>query len=43
VTPAGEVVWEYMNRWDAARVAWLHDAEVYAPGFFTVTDWSCPG
>lgn len=42
VTPAGEVVWEYVNRWDADRVAWLHDAEVYAPDFFTVTDWTCP-
>jgi hypothetical protein len=41
VTAGGDKVWEYVNRWDASRIAWLHDAEVYAPGFFTVTDWSC--
>lgn len=42
VTPAGKVVWEYINRWDASRVAWLHDAETYDPSYFTVQDWSCP-
>ncbi len=42
VTPNGEIVWEYVNRYDADRVAWIHDAEVYAPSFFTVKDWSCP-
>lgn len=42
VTPAGKIVWEYVNRWDESRVAWLHDAEVYAPSYFTVKDWSCP-
>lgn len=40
-TPAGEIVWEYLNRYDADRVTWLHDAEAFAPSFFTVTDWSC--
>jgi hypothetical protein len=39
---AGQIVWEYVNRWDADRTAWLHNAEVYPAGFFTVTDWSCP-
>ncbi len=42
VTPQGETVWEYVNRYDADTVAWLHDAETYDPTFFTVTDWSCP-
>lgn len=42
VTPAGKVVWEYVNRWDATRAAWLHDAEAIDPTYFTVTDWSCP-
>ncbi|MEZ5887452.1 MAG: arylsulfotransferase family protein [Paracoccaceae bacterium] len=42
VTPAGKIVWEYVNRWDADRALWLHDAEVYDPSYFTVTDWSCP-
>jgi Arylsulfotransferase (ASST) len=43
VTPGGEVVWEYVNRWDADRVAWIHDAEAYDPGYFKVGDWSCQG
>lgn len=43
VTPAGQVVWEYVNRYDKDRIAWLHDAEVFDPTYFTVTDWTCPG
>lgn len=43
VTPTGQIVWEYVNRHDAENVTWLHDAEVYAPAFFSVSDWSCPG
>ncbi len=43
VTPYGRVVWEYINRYDDARVTWLHDAEAFDPAFFTVTDWSCGG
>ncbi len=42
VTPAGKVVWEYINRWDADRVVWLNDAEAFDPAYFTVQDWSCP-
>ncbi len=43
VTPAGKVVWEYINRYDDSRVTWLHDAEAFDPSFFTVTDWNCGG
>lgn len=39
---SGKIVWEYINRWDDDRIAWLHNAEVYPAGFFTVADWSCP-
>ena len=42
VTPSGEIVWEYVNRYDKDRIAWVHDAETYDPTYFTVTDWSCP-
>jgi hypothetical protein len=42
VTPSGEIVWEYVNRYDKDRIAWIHDAETYDPTYFTVTDWSCP-
>lgn len=43
VTPEGNVVWEYVNRYDADRVLWMHDAEVYDPSYFTVTGWTCGG
>lgn len=43
VTPAGKVVWEYINRYDDKRVTWLHDAEAFDPSYFTVKDWSCGG
>ncbi|MFM2355192.1 MAG: hypothetical protein RLZZ528_928, partial [Pseudomonadota bacterium] len=41
VDAAGQIVWEYVNRWDAGRTTWLHNAEVYPASFFTVTDWAC--
>ena len=41
VTRNGEIVWEYVNRYDDDRVTWLHDAQTYDPAFFTVTDWTC--
>ena len=43
VTPAGKIVWEYINRYDADRVTWVHDAEAFDPSYFTVKDWSCGG
>lgn len=42
VTPGGEIVWEYVNRYDDKRALWMHDAEAFPAAFFTVTDWSCP-
>lgn len=42
VDRSGRTIWEYVNRWDADRTAWLHDAEVYPSSFFRVKDWSCP-
>lgn len=42
VTPTGEIVWEYVNRHDADRVLWMHDAEAFPAEYFTVADWSCP-
>ena len=29
VTPEGEVVWSYINRWDADEVAWIEEATRY--------------
>lgn len=41
VDPKGNIVWEFVNRYDATRVMWMHDAEIYPAGFFKVPDWSC--
>lgn len=42
VDGTGQVVWEYVNRWEPGWVAWLHDAQVRPRDYFTVADWSCP-
>lgn len=41
VSPAGSIVWEYVNRYNATTVADLSVATRYAPDFFDVTTWSC--
>ena len=38
---SGNVIWEYINRYDSENVAELTEARLYAPDYFTVTDWSC--
>lgn len=35
------IVWEYINRYDDDNVIEMTSAEVYPPGYFRVTDWSC--
>ncbi|MFQ5347378.1 MAG: arylsulfotransferase family protein [Rhodothalassiaceae bacterium] len=42
VTPAGDIVWEYINRYDADRIILLHEGTRYPRDYFTVADWSCP-
>lgn len=42
IGPDRRIVWEYINRFDDARVVEITSAKVYPAGFFTVTDWSCP-
>lgn len=39
---AGNVIWQYVNRYDAAHLAKVSEARLYPPGYFTVTDWTCP-
>lgn len=39
---AGNVVWEYVNRYDENWVVEITDAHAYPAGYFTVADWSCP-
>jgi hypothetical protein len=41
VTPVGEVVWQYINRYDAEHVARINDAIRYPDDYFTVSDWTC--
>ncbi|MGB3179083.1 MAG: arylsulfotransferase family protein [Albidovulum sp.] len=43
VTSAGKTVWEYINRYDSDSVTWVHNAEVFNPSYFTVTDWGSCG
>lgn len=43
VTPAGEIVWQYVNRYDQDRTAIISNAIRHPPSFFEVDDWStCP-
>ena len=41
-SPQGEILWEYINRYDEDRVADLSHAYVYPADYFQVDDWSCP-
>ena len=41
-SPEGEIVWEYINRFDESRVAQIQNAYVYPADYFQVDDWSCP-
>jgi len=39
----GNVLWEFVNHYDADTVAEITEAHVYPAGYFDVTDWSCQG
>ena len=41
VDRAGNILWEYINRYDPFSITWMHDASAYHRDYFTVTDWSC--
>lgn len=36
---AGNIVWEYVNRYDAESVAEISEARLYPPGYFRVEAW----
>jgi hypothetical protein len=42
VEQSGEIVWEYVNRYDESDVAIVFGAIRYPEHYFTVTDWQCP-
>lgn len=39
---AGNIVWEYINRYNAENVAEISEARLHPAEYFNVTDWSCP-
>jgi hypothetical protein len=39
---AGEIVWEYINRYDDRLIYEVTEALPRPATYFTVTDWSCP-
>lgn len=38
----GQIVWEYINRWDETRVIEMTGARAFPADYFTIRDWSCP-
>ncbi len=42
VAANGEVVWEFVNRYDEDEVAELTEGRAYPASYFDVSDWSCP-
>lgn len=39
--PAGQIVWEYINRYSKDEVAEVTEARIYPAGYFNVSDWAC--
>ena len=39
IDETGEIVWEYINRFDSEFVAELTEARLYPPGYFKVEEW----
>lgn len=37
----GNIVWEYINRYDKDNVAELTEALIYPANYFNITNWSC--
>jgi len=38
---SGQIVWQYINRYDKDHVAELTEAKLYPYSYFTQSDWSC--
>ena len=41
VNEDGEIIWEYINRYDEDYVLEMTEAFAHPRSYFTVTDWSC--
>ena len=42
INQAGDIVWQYTNRYNDENVARVTEAIRYPPGYFDVADWACP-
>ena len=42
VSAGGEIIWEYVNRYDEQDVAEITEARLYPADYFEAADWSCP-
>ena len=40
---AGNVIWEYINRYNSEEVAEIIEARIYPESYFSVSSWSCEG
>jgi hypothetical protein len=38
---SGQIVWQYINRYDEDEVSEITEARLYRPDYFTVSDWTC--
>jgi len=38
---AGNVIWEYINRYSSEEVAIITEARIYPESYFRVSDWTC--
>lgn len=41
VNAQGKIIWQYINRYNADKVAMITEAHAYPADYFTVADWSC--
>lgn len=41
INSEGQVIWEYINRYDSDEVAEITEARIYPTNYFNVSDWSC--
>jgi hypothetical protein len=42
IDPRGNIVWEFINRFDEDSVAIIGMAKRYSEDYFHVQDWTCP-
>ncbi len=42
VDSEGQLVWEYINRFNEEEVAEITEARLYPGEYFNVSDWACP-